>query len=503
MMPRDMTRTVSGRRPRGLWLLALGVALVALGPVGAQHPEPAPFEGEVELQIRDGRTPAPARRSAADAAAAEAGEALLQPGAESTLFLEASDHIAGALLKLEAERLYWSRPDLQEPAAFLLDKVSFILNRPSAEPSASATRVELFNGDRFPGELIRIDADTVVLQTEYAGAISFPRRSVARIRTGRQGNEGGLFDGRDLEQDFRKVSGDWKLEDGALTGMGGIIFRVPSPPRARIRVDVSWTGERPNFSVISHVGDSNYNHYGYNLYVNGEQVQLNRGTRYQFGNAAIEALPAKQARIEMEVDQQEGLVTALVNGRKVQTWQTRYNSNQNFIAFTSNNEASTFRNLRITPLDMRDEALDQIDTDRVSFGDGDRVSGQVQTLAAGVVALGTAYGDLQIPVDALGEIAFDSTQYMRARRYGHDVLLHLPGGGRITTAVDRIDGGKLQGYSENTGDLTLDLHYVSRIDFHIYRERKDADDVGLDGDAGPGQGAAEPQRHAMPILMPR
>jgi hypothetical protein len=400
---------------------------------------------------------------------------------DQTLRLRGGDRIRGTLGVVDDTRLEWRRPDLTAPVRFHLASVRSLLATPASTMPDGQVLVRLTNGDEVPCTITALDDTALTVQTAFAGDLTIPRGMVVSVQMPSTRRSTGLFTGlRDLGN-FRQTGGGWEMKDGALSGTGGIIFQTAMPDSAYVSVDVEWTGEKPDFSVITHANNSSYYHYGYNAYISGNTVTLNRGTRMSYGGTKTFDLPAsKKITLEMFVDRAKGEVEVRVNHRVVNKWSTGYNSGQSYIGFAVNgNEKAVFTNLEITQLDeARTTEANTTDQDRVGFAQADRLTGHIQAIADGKLVLKTHYGDLNIPLKQVGDIAFAGKSPLKARKEKADVRIHLPSGGIVTVALGAIKDGVLTGSSENYGEVTLDLSYITRMDFHIYEKRED-DEVGM------------------------
>ena len=102
------------------------------------------------------------------------------------------DTLHGKYLGLdEGPIVQWQSSEATEPIPFEtknLRKLS--LNKGRAQlPLTSAGLVELSNGDRIPGDLVAMSADSLTLQTQFAGQLTIPRDTVRLILPNRHGGD--------------------------------------------------------------------------------------------------------------------------------------------------------------------------------------------------------------------------------------------------------------------------------------------------------------------------
>ena len=103
----------------------------------------------------------------------------------------------------EGPLVKWKSNEAQEPIHWdtkNLRKIS--LNKGRAKNHlVSSGLVTLNNGDQFPGSLVAMGADSISLQTEFAGLLTIPRKDVERIYPNRNGS-GVLYAGPFSDEDW-------------------------------------------------------------------------------------------------------------------------------------------------------------------------------------------------------------------------------------------------------------------------------------------------------------
>ncbi len=108
--------------------------------------------------------------------------------------------------------------------------------------------------------------------------------------------------------------------------------------------------------------------------------------------------------------------------------------------------------------------------DVVQFTNFDRISGEVERIAAGNLTFKTPYATMDIPLERIATIALAGAQAQRARRYMGDVELYFGDGERITVRLAALADGRLTGFTENIGDVDFDLGPFHGIRFNVYDE---------------------------------
>jgi hypothetical protein len=94
------------------------------------------------------------------------------------------DQLHGAFLGIEAgPQAVWKRDDLAEPVRFKTSGVRHIVLRGGqpAKGLATLSHIGLANGDRIPGTVTAMDAESLTIDSEWAGTLRVPRNQVAML----------------------------------------------------------------------------------------------------------------------------------------------------------------------------------------------------------------------------------------------------------------------------------------------------------------------------------
>ncbi len=94
------------------------------------------------------------------------------------------DQLHGSFLGIEAgPQAVWKRGDLAEPVRFKTSGVRHVVLRGGqpAKGLATLSHLGLVSGDRVPGVVTGIDAETITLESEWAGVLRVPRSQVALL----------------------------------------------------------------------------------------------------------------------------------------------------------------------------------------------------------------------------------------------------------------------------------------------------------------------------------
>jgi hypothetical protein len=104
--------------------------------------------------------------------------------AQDLLRFTNGDQLRGRFIGLkEGPQVTWQNEDLAAPADFKTDRIRQIVLRGGRplKPLATLSHLGLVNGDRFPGTVTALDADTLTLETPYAGTLHIPRDQVSLL----------------------------------------------------------------------------------------------------------------------------------------------------------------------------------------------------------------------------------------------------------------------------------------------------------------------------------
>ena len=92
------------------------------------------------------------------------------------------DQLRGRFMGLkQGPQVIWKNDDLATSADFKVDRIRQIVLRGGrpVSPLTTLAHLTLVNGDRFPGKVTAVDAETITLDTPYAGTIQIPRDQVS------------------------------------------------------------------------------------------------------------------------------------------------------------------------------------------------------------------------------------------------------------------------------------------------------------------------------------
>jgi hypothetical protein len=422
------------------------------------------------------------------------GEAKAEKAKPDKLEFLNGDVLSGRLITLTPESLVWSHGDVETDIQFAPKNVRDIgLHTPvPVAAAADEVTVGLTNGDTLRGKVVEMGADTLVLDTTYAGQLTVRSKMVASMRPSKPVGEVFYSGPNSMEEWVRGNNQDaWEFRNGALysrQGNGSIGKDVKLPDRARIDFDLAWQGQA--YLTVSLFSEQLESYYGpgYQLSLQGNYVSLNRRTKGSSNGLGGHHAPVlsskRKAEVSIRVDRKGKTVALLMDGTMVHQWQdpVGLDAGGGGIVFYVNRNLHRIRNLRVLPWDGKiEQASDREEEeeaasaeDQVQFANGDKVTGELLSIKNNEVTVKSPYAELKIPLERIVLISFREEDRERARRNAGDVQGVFRNGGQATMALTELKGGVLRGESENFGKAEFQIGAFASLRVNIYDERQEA-----------------------------
>jgi hypothetical protein len=354
------------------------------------------------------------------------GGGICSSRADDVLQLLDGSSLHGALDGLEpGKAVNWKHPAAKTPLQLKPDNLRQIrFGKAEKPPSAANTTCRLMfdNGDEVFGHLVSMDAETVELDTAFAGRLKAPRSSVQSIRflwkgfaatyEGPTGPEGwAISPGKDV----------WRYEDGAFysTAVGSLGREVNLPARSRISFDVAWTGQLSLALAIYtdsierfDFGASSYMFYIGSGYVNVQRVQSGVGTTH-IGQAQVPSMRERNtARMEFRCNRETATIALYVDGEFVTQWRDQggFVAKGQGICFFSQRMGPMMKltNLRVAEWDGRDDKqVPEAKADGVQvlyLMNNDQAEGKLLGVQAGKANVQTDFATLKVPLERITDI---------------------------------------------------------------------------------------------------
>jgi hypothetical protein len=410
----------------------------------------------------------------------------------SVLVFQNGDRLHGQLAGIPGDgTLLWRRPDSPQPIPFRLDALYGIkLVHPQPAPMATGTRLTLTNGDALLGEVRALDQQHLQLATAYGGELALLRPMVAALHPADAPDRSYVYEGPGDLRTWTISQGDWVVRRGVLTGFGRIGTDAKLPGNCRLAFEIRWPGRYTNFTLALFCEDlRNFQFDAYHLAFGSSAVALHRRSRNQSLNLGQVELPAfanrTKARLELLINRDESKFALLVNGDLVKEWTDPqgWAAKGTGLVFSAHDQSARIglANLTVANWDGKLGATGPLVAgaqDTVQFTNFDRITGDALGIADGQLAFKTPYATLQIPLARIETATLRRDLAQRARRYAEDVELYFPNGDRCTVRLKSLAGTQLVGYSENFGEVKLDLAAFTGLRFNLYADIVPVEDVG-------------------------
>ncbi len=396
----------------------------------------------------------------------------------------------------------WEHPDAPKPIDFLprnLHKIKFAHAAISTTNEPPACVLHFQNGDEIFGNLLSLDAQSLTLETWFAGKLTAPRDSI-RALTFLSRNLATVYQGPNSLEGWKvgPSPDTWTYQDNSLmTQRVGYMGRnMNLPPISRTEFDLNWTGQlNMVLSLYADVIDQfNFSSTAYMFYlgsgyVNVQRVQGGVGTTH-LGQAKVDVLHEKnRAHVEIRVNRDKATLALLVDGNLIDEWkdQAGFVGQGTGMGFYSQRLGALLRvsNLKVSQWDGRYEqsptAYTNVTETVVSLVNSDQALGKLESIREGQVTLATGPTRLQIPLPRVTEVVMAAATNHANIRPG-DVRATFAGGGSVTLKLDTWNPQKLAGMSANFGQINLRPEWVRQLQFNLDQLKAIPDDLDIDAD---------------------
>ncbi|MCD6050716.1 MAG: thiol-disulfide isomerase-like thioredoxin [Verrucomicrobia bacterium] len=410
--------------------------------------------------------------------------------ADDVLQLLDGSVLHGALNGLEpGKTVNWKHPAALAPLQLKPDNLRQIrfgkAEKPPLAPNTTC-RLTFDNGDEVFGNLVSMDADTVELDTAFAGRLRAPRSSVQSIRFLWKGFAA-TYEGP-TSPDGWWVSPSkevWRYEDNAFfsTAVGSLGRDVKLPGKSRIAFDMVWTGQLSLAMAIYtdsverfDFGASSYMFYIGSGYVNIQRVQSGVGTTH-IGQAQVPSMRERNsAKVEFRVNRDTATIALHVDGVFITQWRDQggFVAKGTGICFFSQRMGPMVRvnNVRVSEWDGRDDAQQPDSKPNgvqvLYLVNNDQAEGKLLGVEAGRANLQTDFATLKVPVERITDIFMRPGQPTTNVLAG-EVRAVFAGGGSVTFTIEHWSQDAISGINRNFGPVALKTAWVRRLQFNLNR----------------------------------
>lgn len=422
------------------------------------------------------------------------------PALSDTLRFLNGDLMHGKLVAIDAQKsVRWKTPEVVAEIEFSVSKLARIqVPPPRHEPPAARdglVAVRLTNGDELTGGLLSLDAEKLVLDTDYAGRLALARKRLKSLSSLRAG-AGLIYEGPTEAEGWQGGRGAWKYADGAFTTTRNstIARDLKMPPLAHLEFNLAWRG---NLQLIVNLYSDGLEEYGNNTYMlqlNGGYVYLQRSRRngagQNLGQVEVAGLQARNAaHVEIFANQQAGTISLLLNGLLVKQWREpqEWVGDGTAVLFSQQGTAYTrLSDIRLTQWDgkLPDPAAPPAKSadDSVALLNHDKISGELKTIQNGKMTFATAFATMDIPFDRVSTIEFAGAKTELAETNAAAVKAVFAHHGSVTFVLQKWEAGQATGASSNFGQATFKTTAFNQIYFNLDKQKKNSP-LTLDPDA--------------------
>ena len=441
----------------------------------------APVLAEINLPAPE---PAPPQKPAAPAQAPA-------PRAD-VLSLGNHDLLHGQLLGISADGLLlWQHPGGGGPFRFKTDALDCVAFGPSAPPTpapaADNMLVRLRNGDALPGRLVSFGPQETVLDTWYAGRLTFKSSAVRSLVPVAAPGQAGHFSGFGKQEDWKIGNGgprQMKVAAQQLSLFGGAQAGRLLPLAAKYRLDLEFktdTAQGMDFWIALGAGkpEQGGNLACHTLRVTGNRVDVERCAR----DGSSESLGRFQGRFDtgklrltVFADTESGGMIVMANGATLGSVHDPQEFPSGKVLAIGINTVGELRvtNLSLSPwTGITDEGVGKDrEGDTLFLANSDAISGTLQSIQNGKAELTTEFGAMSVPLSRVAGIRLKSPPKAAgstrpAPPPAGSARVFLNDFDRITLRLGAIGQDGIAGTSDTLGPCVIRRAAAHKIVFNL------------------------------------
>lgn len=414
------------------------------------------------------------------------------------VFLKNGNKLRGQAIGIdENQNLSFASDKLTQKALFPIEEIiALTLDKKAVPlPVKVLARIELNNrynqpyGDVLIGSLKEFSAESIILETSYAGLITLRKSMVksCKIMTPGQGH---FYGPNNLNEWERPDQGSsWLFQEGSLlskyrddiigkkVGMHSvshISFELSYEENFQVGLMLfsdSPASFKPSFGSYLTLGRSAAS---LDLIGNAQALnQVNRNT----SRASYQVDTMKQSMaFEIFVNAEEGSYYIYIDGQQaanIQSTPLEIDDSRGGLSFINRQSSPIkIKDLSIQPWDgnLPDSYKDKTSSTsphNITLNNGDQVPGTVGKIEDTHMVVDTKYAPIKIPLHRIRSFSLEKSGEQPIMKQG-DVCVWLQNGGHLTLKPTSITEEKITGYGQAFGELEINLSDLSRIDFNIY-----------------------------------
>jgi hypothetical protein len=390
--------------------------------------------GSPDTAASTNASPPPAPIAANDVPEAPADALLLRNG----------DRLFGKLLAIDSQAtIRWQHPDAAQPIEFKPETVSqidFPAQHLPAAPSDTACKIHLGEGGLLQGSLVSCDAESVVLDTWYAGRLTIARNAIQSLSVSSASTTS--FDGITTMEGWTQGSaaaafageaGQWTYRNGGFyaSKAASIARDLALPDVAEIEFDLAWKGAL-NLAIALYTDSlqpillsnkENGPDFGgfYSLRIQSVFMQLMRITKHDplnqasLGDLVVPSLSqSNRIHMDLRASKPQHSIALFIDGALIKQWidPAGFAGEGKGVRFVQNPPGGAVRisNLRVSHWDgiFEDTRPADVDPSRDTawLSDGSVLTGAIESIANGKLTVQTAKEKVEVPLARLREVMF-------------------------------------------------------------------------------------------------
>ncbi|MDF3129402.1 hypothetical protein P0Y35_09365 [Kiritimatiellaeota bacterium B1221] len=408
------------------------------------------------------------------------------------------DRLSGALQEIGAESgLVWKHPDAKAETVYALENVKLIqfkADSANVDDLMSLARIELTNGDQYRGRIIRMDTETLVIESPLTGKVNLRAEMIHAIRPIAGSNA--IYSGPNSMEEWEQNNngnGQWELKNNAMYSnnhnqIAGMMLD-DLPDKISFDFSVEWRGNI-NLQVGFWGRDpKNVNQNCYTLAIQNSYLRCyrnyNKIGRNDLGNAQVrEEMKDGKLDVRLLLNREAKEILVLFNGKIVARWNDTFDGVIKGDAIIFGGMANT--PVKVSRISVRewDGEFDLDQTEKPNVMDqlitlnGDIFAGKLEKIEADILYFKNDFAVFQVPLDRVSEVSFSRETRAEPRLQAGDVEIFLPNKERMTLQLTGLDHRAFTGSSEATGEISLLKKYFMEMKLNPYDDRHHVEEEG-------------------------
>ena len=419
-----------------------------------------------------------------------------------TLQLTNGDRLRGTLNVIDPkQQVRWTSPQVVGAIDFVPESVRAVQlgQRPTPSlPAEGQWRIWLTNGEFFEGQILRLTAEQLVLETWYAGVVEIPRSRIQRISSKLPFAKAKFEGPTSLEGwTIGSVSsvtngGQWSYRDGAFyaSRAASIARNVELPDSARMEWDLRWSDTlyiavalyadqlQPIDLLNKEAAAPFGGFYSLQIYNVAGMVRLlavtKTNTTPDLGQASVPSLVQTNAgHFEVLVSKPRQTIAILIDGKLVKEWKETngFIGAGTGIRFVHQGQGTVkLSGFRVSDWDGQYEEMllgtPESKEDRLKLLSGEEFTGQWRGLANGIVSFRAANGNpIDTPIERVKYLDFAGEKLDWNKAETINARGYLWNGSTIGLQLEDWRDDRVKASSSSFGSATFLRAAFRRIEF--------------------------------------